>query len=955
MELGKRAARRGDDPAALHTLAVLDLVAAEDRARALDRSITSLRRLANVSDRPAPVLADLAAALVVRAERTQAPRDLLEAYGVAAEALQREPRNLAALYNAALALDRFGLVDETARAWRAYLAADPRSAWADDARRRIRRLEQAATRPTPPPADAPVSAYEAYGRADAQGARELGMDRLLARWAEAMEAGDSRGAEHHLVRAGALGTALVARPGGDASLADAVHAIRAAQGNQRTLRAIARAHRDYAGARRDFESMRYAEAARLFTAVDATPQATPALRGWARVYLANARLLGAGGEAEPILVELASAESGRFPALAGRARWMLGRTQGQGESWDRGLEQARTSAALFSQAGERENEGAALTIAAEILFVVGEADSAYATMHRAMYRLRSHRTSVRLHNLLLATAREAASDGLLRSAIVLQNEGVSVSLRSGHPLYAAEARLARARLLASAGVDGSARADVAEARPLVSAIQHELARTWMQSDLRRAEAVSILRNDPHRATQVLDSAAEFWGSQGVAFLTLPALVGSAEARLAANDVRGARTRFEAAVRLLEQRRASIRMERRRAAVFDRARDVVDRLVMLQLGDNRVPEALDYMDRSRASLAPTGPLARADASQLRGLDGETALEYALVADTLLIWTVSGRGVTISRTLLDTVRFTRTLEELETKLERHAPETEVRPALSLLYDWLIRPVERELGSGETPLVVIADGQIAAVPFSALVDSRRGRYLVEAHPLRFAASLREARRRPTAAPAPGVLLVADPAFSSREHPLLARLAHAPAEVRTIAQRYSGATVVEGSAATHAAFESGLARSGIVHFAGHAVFDDERPERSHLVLAPLAGREGAGRITAAHLAEMDLRHVRLVVLAACRTVRGGKRRAGGFTGLAGAFLAAGAGGAVGSLWDVDDRSAAAVMSEFHRIYARGRDGPRALRTAQLASLRSRDAALRTPAAWGAFRYAGT
>jgi CHAT domain-containing protein len=230
---------------------------------------------------------------------------------------------------------------------------------------------------------------------------------------------------------------------------------------------------------------------------------------------------------------------------------------------------------------------------------------------------------------------------------------------------------------------------------------------------------------------VLDSAADFFGRQGVAFLTLPALIGGAQARLAANDAQGARRRFEAAVGLLEQRRASIRMERRRAAVFDVARDVVDRLVMLELAENRVAEALSYMDRSRASLAPTGPRLAAESSPLPGLAGEVALEYALVADTLLIWAVSERQVTVSRTRLDTIQFTRTLEELEARLEQHAPATEVRPALSLLYDWLIRPVERELGSTETPLVVIADGQIAAVAFSALFDARRGRYLVEAHP--------------------------------------------------------------------------------------------------------------------------------------------------------------------------------------------------------------------------------
>jgi CHAT domain-containing protein len=94
--------------------------------------------------------------------------------------------------------------------------------------------------------------------------------------------------------------------------------------------------------------------------------------------------------------------------------------------------------------------------------------------------------------------------------------------------------------------------------------------------------------------------------------------------------------------------------------------------------------------------------------------------------------------------------------------------------------------------------------------------------------------------------------------------------------------------------------------------------------------------------------------VLSACRTVRGGRSRASGFTGLSGAVLAAGAGGAVGSLWDVDDRSAAAVMTEFHNRYVRSQDGPGALRAAQLAFLRSRDPALSTPASWGAFRYTG-
>ena len=95
----------------------------------------------------------------------------------------------------------------------------------------------------------------------------------------------------------------------------------------------------------------------------------------------------------------------------------------------------------------------------------------------------------------------------------------------------------------------------------------------------------------------------------------------------------------------------------------------------------------------------------------------------------------------------------------------------------------------------------------------------------------------------------------------------------MRAIAPDYANPTVLEGRMATRAALESALARSTVVHFAGHAVFDDERPERSHLVLAA-TGELGAGRITAAELAALDLRHVRVVVLSAYEYLPKGRVR---------------------------------------------------------------------------------
>lgn len=951
-DVAVRARAAGDDPAAMHALALVDLAAEDSSGRSLERAIGTLRQAAALSDRPAAPLADLAAALIARAERTQAPRDLLEAYETAEQSLRHEPRNPAALYNRALALDRFGLVDETARDWQAYLAADSTSAWADEARRR-RQAVLAIRAPAPPAAGAPLAAYAAYAAADPQGARELGMDRLLGEWGGAVEAGDAPRAADRLRRAAALADALERRPGGDASLADMVRAIRAAAADRPSVSALARAHREYAAGVRLFDSLDYAKAQPRFAAAGAAG-VSPALQGWARVSFGIVRIQQrAVDEGIRILAaEAARADTARHPALAARARWGLGRTLSQTERWESGLRTAGESALLFARAGERENEGALLNLILDKRVVLGEADSGYVAMHAALQRLRPYRASLRLHNLLASSANAVAVDGMHRLAVRVMSEGVSVASRSGNPVLAAEARLKRALHLASAGEPLAAREDADVASGLVPTIPQLGAREWFTANLAEVQAILSLRENPGGATRGLDSAAAYYARAAFPLRVLPPLVAGAEARLAAGDAPGALQRLEAAVRLLDHRRDSIGLEPRRAAVFDAARAVVDRLVLLELAAGRVEEALHYMDRARASLAGnTRPAGVDPDGGVAALPGEVAVEYARIADTLVIWTIAPGGVQAARTVIDTLRFARTLANVESQLQRGAAEAEVRPSLSLLYDWLVRPVQARLRPG-VPLVVIADGAIAAVPFAALQDG--GRYLVEDHALRFAVSLREARRTPRADAADGVLLVADPAHDAREHPLLERLAHARQEVRTITASYPGAAVLEDVRATRPAVQSALARSGVIHFAGHAVFDDQRPERSYLVLAPPAGGGGGGRITAAELARMDLARVRLVVLSACRTVRSGSGRAGGFTGLSGALLAAGAGGTVGSTWNVDDRATAALMARFHRAYRERGDGPDALRDAQLALLRSADPALRTPAAWAGFRYAG-
>lgn len=952
----KAALREEDDPGARHALALVDLGWGAGGGKQLDAALSSLRSVARTATHPAPALADLAAAHILRAERAGTPGDLFAAVEAAEEALASSPRNRAALFNRALALHRMELVEEAAHDWRAYLAVDSTSEYAADARRHLRAALSVAPPPRAPAPGAPLAAYAAFAAADPQRARELGLESLLGDWGRAVLDGDEARVERLLRPAEVMGGVLEQRPGGDASLADAVRAVRR-QPPGAALRRLAAAHRDFAAGRALYEDAKFDGAGVRLGAAEAGAAGSPALREWASQYHAMTRVhtadsAGVVAGEEMLRAIAAGTDTLRHPALAARARWSLAARLLRSARYEEALARATESARLFARAGERENEGAALEQVMNAQFSLHEADAGYATAGRALARLRPYRGSMRLHNLLFSAGMAASNDGFARAAVRMEDEGVRVAVRRGKPVYEAEARLSRARLLAGAGRLDDAAGEVRAGVAALRLVPDESTRKWLTAEARLATALASVHTNPADAAAVLDSAAAGWIASGAPARALDPLVAAAAARLAAGDGARAAMSLERAFALLEQRRDSIRMEPRRAAVFDAARAMVERLVMLRLAAGDTAGAMGYLDRGRASLAPVGNAPGKEERAVVGPPGEVVLEYALIGDTLLAMTVEGRRVGLSRARVDTVELVRAIGEVRDALEGAGAGRDAGPGLARLHELLIRPLRARLGRAGTPLVVIADGDLALVPFAALLDAGTKRYLVQDHPLRFAVSLAEARRsfRPAGAGEPAVF-VADPRFDRRESPGLPRLPGAGAEARTIAREYGG-VVLDDSLATARAVEESLAAAGVFHYAGHALFDDERPERSSLVLAPAPGR--GGRLTAERLARLELGRAPLVVLAACQTVRAGRGRAGGFSGLAGAFLAAGARGVVGSLWEVDDHLTRPLMTEFHRAYRASADGPAALRAAQLHLLASRNPALRAPAAWAGFRYVG-
>ncbi len=936
------------DPDSLQGSALLAIIGDDDTEEAADTAIARLSKALRLSRWRVPLLVDLSGAYIVRAQRTQNPRDLLEGLNYALEAVATEPHDAAARFNTALALQMWGLDEQAEIAWKEYLHIDSTGAWANEARerRRLLRHPPVARAPEPGASEAEV---RAYATDHPQEARLLGMDSVLGRWGRAVEAGDTALAAKLLQLAEDLGIALRNR-GGDLSLMDAVDAIRAAADDPAETRVLARAHRRYAAAMTLYLTQESAAQDSFARVVRARPH-SPALVRSAEVFHAGTLVYTRKyAQAESALEDLLPRiDSVRYPALAARTRWIRGTGFIRNQKWDSARVFYRSAAQLFGRAGETESMGANEQMEGEAAYYQRDTLGAYRAMHRGLMTLRGFRSSVRLHNALYVLANAAASDGMRLAAAKVQDEDVSVARGLLVSSSTLESLLGRAGVSVLTGRPQAAAKDLDQAEAMVATIGASESRGKLESTVRYLRA--LVATDSASLAR-LDSAVAYFAKTNDLLSLLPALLRRADVRLAygqvaaaaAADLDSATTRIRGVSH--EQKYAFLRV-----AMMEQARNRFDQLVMLHVRAGDPAAALRTLERGRVSFAPDS-FARAP-RRLAAPPGQVAVEYALIGDTLLTWTVVRGDVRLRLDTLDRGDLVLRIERAVAALESPARAAAARPDLERLYDLLVRPVKTRLGAFETPLVILSDGEVAGVPFPALLDSERGRYLVEDHPLRFPASLADAARpRPAAdGPARPALLVANPAFDQLQYPTLDPLDGAQVEVDSLAALYPGSVKLSGANATRSAFIANATIAGVVHYAGHAVFDDARPERSGLVLA---GADTTGRLTAEAVNGLQLRGVRLVVLAACRTLRSHEGRSGGFSGFSGALLAAGAGGVVGSLWQVDDSSTQPFMLAFHRAYRAKGDPAAALRDAQLDMLHSHNPALSSPAAWGGFRYTG-
>lgn len=143
-------------------------------------------------------------------------------------------------------------------------------------------------------------------------------------------------------------------------------------------------------------------------------------------------------------------------------------------------------------------------------------------------------------------------------------------------------------------------------------------------------------------------------------------------------------------------------------------------------------------------------------------------------------------------------------------------------------------------------------------------------------------------------------------------------------------------------------------LHFATHAVLDEQTPARSGIVLSLVNTGKEDGILRASEIFNLEL-DADLVVLSACQTGLGKLIRGEGMVGLTRAFLYAGSSRVLVSLWQVNDLATAEFMTIFYQKMKLGHPPSLAHREAKLAMIHSGAPAYQHPFFWTPFVLVGT
>jgi CHAT domain-containing protein len=301
------------------------------------------------------------------------------------------------------------------------------------------------------------------------------------------------------------------------------------------------------------------------------------------------------------------------------------------------------------------------------------------------------------------------------------------------------------------------------------------------------------------------------------------------------------------------------------------------------------------------------------------------------------------------------------------------------------------QKNLFADAKRLLIVSNGILQSLPFTALPDpTNEAEYLISKFEIvslpsaSILGALRE-RRKNRSDRQMNVLVLADPVFSENDERFsavrpgrkklsqtagtvlrvadyftqneLPRLFNTRFEAQSIASYLPPSqkrVALDFDARAEFVTKADLSNYRLLHFATHALIDDETPELSGVVFSMVDKKRQPieGFLLSGDIFELKL-DADLVVLSGCRTGLGKPVRGEGFVGLTQSFMYAGTSRLLTSLWSIEDRATAQLMANFYKYHLEKKmPAAAALKEAQKEMIKG--ARWQSPYFWAAFTFQG-
>ncbi|HIK04144.1 MAG TPA: CHAT domain-containing protein [Trichormus sp. M33_DOE_039] len=269
----------------------------------------------------------------------------------------------------------------------------------------------------------------------------------------------------------------------------------------------------------------------------------------------------------------------------------------------------------------------------------------------------------------------------------------------------------------------------------------------------------------------------------------------------------------------------------------------------------------------------------------------------------------------------------------------------PLSRQLYDWLIRPAEKDLANSQTKtLVFVLDGILRNIPMASLHDGQQ--YLIEKYAIALTPGLQ--------------LLPSSPLQQEKMQVLGAGLTEARQGFSALDYVEQEMKMIKSEVTSQVLLNQEFTLENlqkkiqtkffpIVHIATHGKFSSKAIETFILTWNEKIRIDDLDNLLQAP-GKKQQQAVELLVLSACETATGDKRAA---LGLAGIAVRTGVRSTLATLWSVNDEATADLMGLFYKELANSKQTKaEALRNAQLALLK--DPQYKHPLYWSPYILVG-